>query len=75
LSAEMLNDEKSEALLKTMAYISRYNLEAILLLVHDAENARQVARYAVHNGDFRDWVNKNDFTEMNRIVEDWAKTY
>jgi hypothetical protein len=75
LSAEMLTDEKSEALLKTMAYISRYNLEAILLLVHDAENARQVARYAVHNADFREWLKKYEFTEMNQIVDDWAKIY
>ena len=75
LSAEMLNDEKSEALLKTMAYISRYNLEAILLLVHDAENARQVARYAVNNADFREWLKKYEFTEMNQIVDDWAKVY
>jgi hypothetical protein len=75
LSAEMLNDEKSEALLKTMAYISRYNLEAILLLVHDAENARQVARYAVSNADFRDWLRKYEFTEMTHIVDEWAKLY
>ncbi len=71
----MLNEEKTEALLKTMAYLSKHDLKAVLLLVHDSENARQIARYAVHNGDFRDWVNKNEFTEMNRIVEDWAKIY
>ena len=75
LSAEMLNDEKSEALLKTMAYISRYNLEAILLLVHDAENARQVCRYAASNSEFREWLKKYEFTEMNQIVDDWAKVY
>jgi hypothetical protein len=75
LSAEMLNDEKSEALLKTMAYISRYRLEAVVLLVHDAENARQVARYAVSNADFRDWLRKYEFTEMTHIVDEWAKLY
>ena len=75
LSAEMQNEEKMEALLKTVAYLSRHNLMAILLLVHDSENARQVAHYAVHNSEFRDWLNKNEFTKMNHIVENWAKTY
>jgi hypothetical protein len=75
LSGEMLTDEKAEVLLKTVAYLSRYNLIGILLLVHDAENARQVARYAVNNADFRDWLKKYEFTEMTRIVDDWAKLY
>ncbi len=75
LSGEMLNDEKTDALLKTVAYLSRHDLMGVLLLVHDSENARQIARYAVHNQEYRDWLNKNDFTEMNRIVQNWAKTY
>jgi hypothetical protein len=75
LSAEMLNDEKTEALLKTVAYLSRHDLKAVLLLVHDSENARQIARYAVHNSEFRDWLKKNEFTKMTDIVENWAKTY
>jgi len=75
LSAEMLDEEKTEALLKTVAYVSRHNLQAVLLLVHDAENAREIARYAVHNSGFRDWLDKNEFTQMNQIVEDWARTY
>jgi hypothetical protein len=75
LSAEMLTDEKTEALLKTMAYLSRHNLMGVLLLVHDSENARQVTRYAVHTSEFCGWLDKNEFTEMNRIVENWAKTY
>ena len=75
LSAEMLTDEKTDALLKTVAYLSRHDLMGVLLLVHDAENARQVCRYAVKNGGFRDWLNRYDFAEMNRIVDDWAKLY
>jgi hypothetical protein len=75
LSGEMLNDEKTDALLKTVAYLSRHDLMGTLLLVHDAENARQIAQYAVHNREFRDWLNKNEFTEMNHIVENWTKTY
>ena len=49
LSAEMPTDEKLNALLKTVAYVSRHNLDAVLLLVHDSENARQVCRFAVQN--------------------------
>lgn len=75
LSAEMLNDEKTEALLKTVAYLSRHDLMGVLLLVHDAENARQVARFAVNNTDFRDWLKRYEFTVMTRIVDNWAKLY
>jgi len=75
LSAEMLTDEKTDALLKTVAYLSRHNLMGVLLLVHDAENARQVCRFAVNNSAFREWLRKYEFTEMTRIVENWAKLY
>jgi hypothetical protein len=75
LSAEMLTDEKTDALLKIVAYLSRHDLMGVLLLVHDAENARQVCRYAVNNTDFRDWLKKYEFTEMTRIVENWATLY
>ena len=75
LSAEMPTDEKLEALLKTVAYVSRFNLDAVLLLVHDSENARQVCRYAVHNAELRDWFEKYEFKEMTRIVDGWAKIY
>jgi len=75
LSAELPTDEKLEALLKTVAYISRHNLMATLLLVHDSENARQVARFAVHNEGFREWLDTYEFTEMQKIVDNWAKIY
>jgi len=75
LSAELPTDEKLEALLKTVAYISRHNLMATLLLVHDSENARQVARFAVHNNGFREWLDTYEFTEMQKIVDNWAKIY
>ncbi len=73
LSAEMPTDEKLEALLKTVAYISRHNLMAVLLLVHDSENARQIQRFAVQNTALREWFRANAFPEMKRIVDDWAK--
>jgi hypothetical protein len=75
LSAEMLNDEKMDALLKTVAYVSRHNLQGILLLVHDSEDAKHVCSYAANNGEFRKWLEKYEFAEMNRIVDDWAKVY
>ncbi len=75
LSAEMPTEEKIDALLRTVAYISRHNLLAVLLLVHDSENARQVARFAVHNAEFREWLQTYEFKEMSRIVDNWAKLY
>jgi hypothetical protein len=75
LSAEMPSDEKLDALLKTIAYISRHKIDAVLLLVHNSENAKQVAKFAVQNSDFREWLAKYEFKEMNRIIDNWAKIY
>ena len=75
LSAEMPTDEKLDALLKTVSYLSRHKLMGVLLLVHDAENANQVRKYAVENSGFRKWLRKYEFTEMNRIVENWAELH
>jgi hypothetical protein len=75
LSGEMPSDEKMEALLKTVGYLSRHNLLGVLLLVKDAANAKQIAEFAVHNTDFREWLHKVEFEEMNRIVDNWAKIY
>ena len=75
LSAEMLNDEKTGALLKTMAYLSRHDLKGLLLLVHDSENARQVCRHAVENTEYREWIEKFGFENMSHIVDYWATIY
>jgi hypothetical protein len=75
LSAEMPTDEKIDALLKTVAYISRHKLDAVLLLVHNSENAKQIAKFAVQNTDFREWLAKYEFEEMSGIVDRWAKIY
>ena len=75
LSAEMPTDEKLNALLKTVAYLSRHRLMAVLLLVHDSKNAKQVCSYAVNKGGFREWLKKFEFIEMTRIVDEWAKLY
>ena len=50
-------------------------LMGVLLLVHDAENAKQVCKYAVNNSGFREWLKKYEFTEMTQIVDNWAKLY
>ena len=75
LSAEIVTDEKTDALLKIVAYLSRHHLMSVLLLVHDSENAKQVCRYAVNNSAFREWLTKYEFAEMTRIVDEWAKLY
>ena len=75
LSAEMPNFEKMDALLKTIAHLSKYNFKAILFLVHDSKNAMQIIEFAIKNKDFRDWLIKFDFSEMLRIVDKWSSIY
>jgi len=73
LSAEMPTNEKLDALLKTVAYVSKQHLKGVLFLVHDSENAKQICRFAVKNTDFRAWLRTYEFSEMSQIVDDWAK--
>lgn len=75
LSAEMPSDEKMDSLLKTIAYLSRHNIMAVLLLVHDSENAAQVAKFAVHNEAFQEWLKTYEFPKMQKIVDNWSKIY
>ncbi len=75
LSAEMPNFEKMDALLKTMAYLSRFKFEAILLLVHNSKNAKEICEFAVKNKEYRDWLNRFDFSNMIKIIEKWATIY
>jgi len=75
LSAEMPTNEKLDALLKTVAYVSKQNLKGVLFLVHDSENAKQICRFAVKNKDFRAWLKTYEFNEMSQIVDGWAKVY
>lgn len=75
LSAEMLNGIKLSALLKTMAYVSRHNVEGILLLVHSCKNAEEVCEYAVKNVELQKWFEKHGFSRMMQIVEKWKNFY
>jgi hypothetical protein len=75
LSAEMPTNEKLDALLKTVAYVSKQNLKGVLFLVHDSENAKQICRFAVKSTDFRAWLKTYEFNEMSQIVDGWTKVY
>lgn len=71
LSAELLDDFKMNALLKTMAYVSRHNVEGILLLVHSSADAERIRDYAVKNVELQQWFKRHDFPRIIQIIEDW----
>lgn len=75
LSAEMPNDVKLSALLKTMAYVSRHNIEGIFLLVHNSDNARRVCEYAIRNEEMQKWFKNHGFSRMLEIIEKWREFY
>jgi hypothetical protein len=71
----MQTEEKTEALLKTVAYLSRHNLMAVLFLVNNSKNAKEIAQFAVRNESFRDWLGRCEFSEMIKIVDNWSKIF
>ena len=73
LSAEVLGEIETKALLRTMAYVSRHDVDAILLLVHTAKQAEEICRKAVQDINFRNWLDKFGFGTMAKIVERWEK--
>jgi hypothetical protein len=75
LSAEVGGEVETRALLKTVAYISSHDVEAVLLLVHDAERTREICRAAVNDSNYRGWLDKFGFEDMNRVIERWEKIY
>lgn len=74
LSAEVLGEIETKALLRTMAYVSSRNVDAILLLVHTVNQAKEICRKAVQDINFRNWLDKFGFRNMAEIVERWEKT-
>lgn len=74
LSAEVLGEIETKALLRTMAYVSSHDVDAILLLVHTANQAKEVCRKAVQDINFRNWLDNFGFKNMVEIVERWEKT-
>jgi hypothetical protein len=75
LSAEIPREVETRAMLRAVAYISRLNVEAILLLVHDAERAKDICKTAVNDSNYRGWLEKFGFENMNKIIDRWEKIY
>jgi hypothetical protein len=75
LSAEIARDVETRALLRTVAYVSSHDVEAILLLVHDSERAKEICRTAVNDRNYRGWLEKFGFENMNKIIERWERIY
>ena len=75
LSAEIAREVETKALLRTVAYVSSHDVEAVLLLVHDAERAKELCRTAVNDSNYRGWLEKFGFENMNKIIERWEKIY
>lgn len=71
LSAELLDDLKLNALLKTMAYVSRHEIEGMLLLVHSSADAVRIRDYAVKNVELQQWFEKHGFSRMTQIIDEW----
>lgn len=75
LSAEIPRVIETKSLLRTVAYVSRHDVEAVLLLVHDAERAKELCKTAVHDENYRGWLEKFGFDNMNKIIEKWEQIY
>jgi hypothetical protein len=75
LSAEIPRKIETKALLRTVAYVSNHDVEAVLLLVHDAERAKEICKTAVNDSNYRGWLDKFGFENMSRIIERWEKIY
>jgi hypothetical protein len=75
LSGEIPRKVETKALLRTVAYVSSHNVEAVLLLVHNAERAKDICRTAVNDSNYRGWLDKFGFENMTKIVERWEKIY
>jgi hypothetical protein len=75
LSAEISGECETKSLLKTMAYVSRNNVDAILLLSHTADRLKEICRTAVYDVNYREWLNKFEFENMIKIIERWEKLY
>jgi len=75
LSAEIPREIETKALLRTVAYVSSHDVEAILLLVHTADRAKEICRTAVQDSNYRDWLEKFGFENMTETIERWEKIY
>ena len=75
LSAEISGEIETKALLRTIAYISNYDVTAVLLLVHSAERAKEICRTAINDDNYRGWLEKFGFKTMTKVIERWDNIY
>ncbi len=75
LSAEISGEIETKSLLRTVAYVSSHDVEAILLLVHTAERAKEICRTAVQDKNYRGWLEKFGFKNMTKLIERWEEIY
>lgn len=75
LSAELLDHGKLNALLRTMAYVSRHEIYGILLLVHSAEDAEKIRDFAVKNEEMQQWFIRHNFSKMTQVIEKWKTLF
>lgn len=71
LSAELLNRVKLNALLKTVAYLSKHEIEGVLLLVHRSADAERIRDYAVKNVELQRWFERHGFSRITQIIDEW----
>jgi hypothetical protein len=75
LSAELLDDAKLNVLLKTMAYVSRHEIEGMLLLIHSSGDVDRIRGYAVKNRELQQWFERHGFSKMMQVIEEWKRLY
>jgi hypothetical protein len=75
LSAEISGEIETKALLRTVAYVSSHDVDAVLLLVHTAERTKEICRTAVKDSNYRGWLKKFGFKNMIEIIARWEKIY
>ena len=75
LSAETHNKAETEALIKTMAYISRHNIDTILLLTHTAQQIEDICREVVSNTELNTWLEERGSKTILDLIERWEKIY
>lgn len=74
-SAETKTKLENEALLKTMAYVSRHDIDAILLLTHTANKIKKICKEVINNVELRKWLEDFGSKDILDIVERWEKIY
>jgi len=75
LSAETRNKLETEALFKTMAYVSRHNIDTIFLLTHTAQQIEDICNEVVRDSELHKWLQEHESKTILDIIERWKKIY